>query len=723
MNLDRLRALFVSEGRTRLAAIVEGLLRLEQGTADEEVMESLLRQTHSLKGSAAMVGMPEVGTVAHELEDLVEAVRMGQLGSGPDVVDWMLALADRIERLLDAGTEAEPDTEADPDTEAEPDTGAEPEGEAAVAPQPEPSAPTHSAAPTPASPHQAPAAPASPHQAPAPPPPHSVPAGIETAGTAAPEDPSLVRLPVSLDRLDDIVRLAGQVRSGLVRLRAQPGADAQSADARDTDVWGEDDLAVLRELEHTARQLQRTATAARTVPVAQIGPRLQRAVRDAARTRGVAAAWVLEGGEVELDRLVLERLEDALLHMVRNSIAHGLEPAADRERLGKDPTGTVTLRATSRGNAVRLSVADDGRGLDREALLAAARERGIEVSPEEGWTALVFRAGLSTATSLDELAGRGVGMDVVTSAVRQVGGSVAVDTTAGAGTTITLQVPLTLAVTRCLEVTAAGARYALPLVAVLMVLGEDARIDVAEDRPIVMVDGRSLPLLDLAVLLGAPGTPDGPIVVLDGGERPYGLRVATLVGQGEVTVQALGGGVPATAAVTGTSIASDGSALVVLDPSLLRDVTATARAVDPDLVAPPTTHQAGRSAAGRRPVEVLVVDDALTIRELQRSILERAGYHVRTAEDGREALALLSATPVDLVVTDVEMPRMDGYALTESIRRTDAIATTPVLILTTLGTDADRRRGLEAGADAYLLKSAFSAEALLAAVAAQVGTP
>ncbi len=652
MSTDRLRELFLGEAVPRVQRMTTRLLALESQLADgdddsqREHLDAIYREAHSLKGSAAMVGLPTIGDVAHAMEEVLETLVQGLRPVSPSLVDELLSRVDAIQGAIDAATTSRP-------------TAAEP------------------------------AAVVSPAEAPA--------VLQEPVSPAGP-----VHLPVGVDRVDEMVRLSGVVRSGLVRLRT-----ALTASGVDTD-----QLPMMTELEQTAARLQRHATAARTMAVGELGPQLQRAVRDAARARGVEVRWTVTGGHVEVDRAIVDRIRDSLVHMVRNSVAHGIEPPAVRTAAGKDATGHVRLQAESRSGRVLLTISDDGSGLDREALEAAARARGVVIDEDRGWTSTMFSPGLSTATDVDQLAGRGVGMAVVAEAVGACRGRITVETTTGSGTSITLDLPTSLAVARCIEVEAAGGRYAIPLSAVRAVMDGRTGTRAVEGRATVDLEGRQVPVLDLGRLLDDQPVGDGPLVVLSTPTTAVALRVHGLVRHGEITIQSTGVGMPRNDLVLGTSVASDGSALVVLDPAGLAavqaddDATVTADVLQPDVA---------------RATHVLVVDDAVTVRELQRTILQRAGYRVSTAQDGRAALALLDGGDVDLVVTDVEMPRMDGYALTESIRARTDLSRTPVLLLTTLDTPAAMARGLDAGADGYLLKAEFSAESFLAAVAAQVG--
>jgi two-component system, chemotaxis family, sensor kinase CheA len=460
---------------------------------------------------------------------------------------------------------------------------------------------------------------------------------------------------------------------------------------------------------------------ARMVPVSTATDTLHRAVRDVARAGGKQVQFEVRGDDTELDRGVLQQLNDALLHLVRNAVDHGLEGAEERVAAGKPAGGTVRLHAMQLGSEVILSVSDDGRGVDLPAVRREAARRGADVDAMSDDEALylVFRSGLSTAGFVSDVSGRGVGLDVVRTSLDSVRGRVDVRSEAGAGTEFRLIVPITLAVLPCLLLRAAGQDFAVPMHSVLLATGAAAETS-AEGRPLLRLGEQVVPVADLGDVLG--GEPaDGPVIVLAGVTRRHAFRVEALLGQRDVVVKGLSRLLPRLEVLAGASVEPDGRILLVLDAAGVISRARLSRR-SPFLEQPGAAGVAGGDA-GARPsaARVLVVDDALTIRELQRSILERAGYRVRTASDGREALDRLAEEIPDVVLTDIEMPRLDGFALTEAIRAQPQLANLPVVILTSRASDDDRHRGLEAGADAYIIKSAFDETALLAVVERLLG--
>jgi two-component system chemotaxis sensor kinase CheA len=317
---------------------------------------------------------------------------------------------------------------------------------------------------------------------------------------------------------------------------------------------------------------------------------------------------------------------------------------------------------------------------------------------------LIFTAHVSTATTVTEISGRGVGLDVVRANIEKLRGRVEVTSRPGQGTEFTITVPITLAIVECLLIESGGQRFALPIASVVSLLPREAREQRVAGHPMLTVGDSAVPVADLAGTLELGEADGGPTVVISSSHAVHAFRVQRLVGHRDLVIKGLGGLLPRIAALGGAAIEPDGSIVVVLDPDGLVERAGSARSVPPE------------SRAQVQMPAILVVDDAITVRELERSILERAGYRVRVATNGQEALSLLLSEPSDLVLTDLEMPLMDGIALTETIRRTPSMQNTPVVILTSHDSDVDRRRGLEAGANAYIIKSGFDQQRLLSAV-------
>jgi two-component system chemotaxis sensor kinase CheA len=409
---------------------------------------------------------------------------------------------------------------------------------------------------------------------------------------------------------------------------------------------------------------------------------------------------------------VLEELVSPLLHLIRNAVGHGIESPDKRRAAGKPEQALVRLHATQVGSKVIIAVSDDGAGINVAAVRAVAAKSGLDVSAltEEESLRLIFRPGTSTATVLTENSGRGVGLDVVATSVGAVHGTVEVVNHPGAGAEFRIVVPITLTVVPCLIVSIAGQAFALPLHRIIRML-EAQHVQLVSGRMLAVVDGLAVPVYNLASLLGLASTEGGPWVLLGTATDAYAFQVEKVIQKRDVVVRGLTGRLRDLKSVSGASIEPNGSILLVLDiPNLIERSTATIATVSRMVDKP-----------AERALSVMVVDDALMVRELQRSILERGGYKVRTANDGVEAIAMLAEQPADLVVTDLEMPNMNGFNLTKSIRAHPRLANIPVLIVSSRASAEDHQLGLDAGADGYIVKTSFDEAGLLSAVSRLLG--
>ncbi len=701
-----LREAFHEDVTHRLDEMEAALLAIEVGDPGTGMIDSLFRNVHTIKGTAGMVNMADIAAVAHAVEDILAIVR--DTGTfPPGLVDPLLhatgALRARIngaqvpfDPLLDelaVGLTAlqrprvvSPVARISEGPQV-PKSQPSPErlgGSAAVdipawgLPVPGPGLPIGPVRPVP--PSQVPSSPG---------PPSAVPSSAGPP-SPVPEQRSVRVDPVKLDHLLDVIGEAVQNRRRLAHALG-PEADLSM-----------DVSAALDAGARTMEQLRENAIRMRTLPLAVIAGPLPRAVRDFARTAGKDVTFTVVGADTELDRMILESLAEPLTHLLRNAVAHGIEPAADRERVGKPPSGRIELRAVSRGSLVEIVVADDGRGVSAEVADRALREGSL--------ADLLASAGFSTAGEVSHLSGRGVGLDAVKSYAHSMGGALEIRSQPGHGMEVILLLPLALAMMNVLLFERGEAVFGVPLAVVDEVV-EVLRPTSLGGRPSLTIRGRPLPAADVAVLLGAHAPPLKP--------RPHALIVAVLgrrmavlcdalVGEEEVMVKPLGP-LLAGAGYLGAAVLGDGRIALLAEPAAL--VRGRYEAVAPAAPASPP-----------EPPKILVAEDSYTVRQLQRSILEAAGYQVVTARDGREALRIISRDAgIAMVISDLEMPGLDGLGLTRAIRADPARAALPVVIVTSLGSEEDQRKGIEAGADAYMAKHNFDQQALLATVERLVG--
>jgi len=643
--------IFRDEATERLDHIVDTLLALEAGRAAPDAVDSLFRDAHTIKGAAGMLGLGEIQVLAHAVEDVLDDAR----GGGefpPELIEPLLRAADSLRHHVEGTGESDGDLL---------DELAASRAQISRTPAPG------------TSPLREPARP-----------------DVERRSIRVPAE--------KLDRLLDLVGETVLHRRRLEHALGDERLQEVESLADELDVG-----------ERLLSDLQETAIEMRTLPLASITGRFPRAVRDIAAAKGTEVELVVSGAETELDRVILEGISEPIVHILRNSVAHGVGTPEERERAGKRRQGRVELKAEQRGGMVAIVISDDGKGLP-PSVFRQAREEG------ESLVDLLTAAGFSTAEEVSELSGRGVGLHVVKTVVESFGGSMSIESEPGRGTSTTLLLPLTLALIDVLLVERGEQVLGVPLPAVEEVIAVDQTLSLA-GRPSVELRGQSLPLFNLADLVGSPPSEPprhAPAMIIAASGRRIAAVCDLLIGEQEVVVKSLGPLLGSVRGYLGAAILGDGRIALLLDPaSLVRG--------------PRASRQGAPVPAPLEPVQeharVLVVEDSFTVRELQRSILEAAGYLVVTARDGHEALQRLEEDPeIGIVVTDIEMPELDGIGLVRAIRADERRSQLPVIIVTTRGEEEDRQAGLEAGANAYMAKRSFDQQTLLDTIGQLVGS-
>ncbi len=726
--IESLMSTFVEEVGDHVRSFNHDLLALESGQGDPaSLLQSLFRTAHNLKGASRAVDVDVVEKACHGLEDILARARDGERPLDAEAFAILFATADAIE---DAGTrlKEKQSLASSPLAALTSRLSAFPRGGGA----------TPVAAPPPSA-----TVPAAPMPAP--------------ASVLAPAAPLLDRrdgdtLRVSANKLDTVLARSGELllavrqterrrdewatleeaalglASDFRRLQTlvSPGVGTETRAAVQQVAAGIDKLkdglerAVAdagtggRGLVRTAGELDSGVRSLRMVPFAEAGEGLERIVRDMALAAGKEVEFKLVGHEVELDRAVAERLKDPLLHLVRNAVDHGIETPPERAAAGKPPAGLITVSAALKGAQVEIAVTDDGRGLDRARIREEARARGLpEFAEDRDLLALVFHPGLSTARALTAVSGRGVGLDVVKSQVNALHGTVGLESVAGAGTTFALTVPLTVTLIRALLVESAGRMFAL---ATTQVMGlrrlVPTEVRSVGGREMLAAPQGLLPLVSLAAALGltAPRRERGQggfVVLVEAGTSRVAFVVDELCAEQDLVVTGLGRRLRRVPNVAGCALMEDGGIALILSAAELAESALQAPTGRPLITA------AAPETVRKR---LLVADDSVTTRTLEKAILEEAGYEVSLAADGHQAWRILQKETIDLVVADVEMPGMDGFTLTETLRHSAALRRIPVVLVTSLSSDKDRARGMEAGADAYIVKSGFDRGGLLEAV-------
>ncbi|MRG90619.1 hybrid sensor histidine kinase/response regulator [Polyangium spumosum] len=472
-------------------------------------------------------------------------------------------------------------------------------------------------------------------------------------------------------------------------------------------------------------QLQEDIRRIQTFPLASVLEPLPRAVRNMARESGKMVDLVITGAELELDKKVLEELRDPLYHLLRNAIDHGCEHPSVRSAAGKPSRGTIRIRAEHRGDVVTITVSDDGPGVDiagvRRAAIASGLASQLEAAemPEHRVLELLFAPGLTTRSEVGELSGRGVGLDAVRTNIERLHGTVTVESRQGVGTSFVIVLPLTIYVVHSLLLRVGEEQFAMPISSIQRILRISASDVLEVERThAIVVDGRPIALVPLATLLGLPvelpPPPERiPVLVIGIGETRCALAVREIVSDQTVLAKNLEPPLVRVRNIAGATILGDGRVVLMLNPiDLLR--SASGRDADRFRALLPRVEN-------RPKPRLLLVDDSFTTRALERSVLEVAGFDVVAVADGNEALSALELETFDIVVSDVSMPEMSGLDLCANIRQNERLRRLPVVLVTSLGSDDDRRAGLAVGADAYIVKSEFDHEVFVKTVNELVG--
>jgi two-component system sensor histidine kinase and response regulator WspE len=759
--------LFRLEAESQTSVLSAGVLAIEELEKSPDTIEAMMRAAHSLKGAARIVSLEPAVQVAHALEDVFVAAGRGDLRVRPEHADVLLAAIDFLGSIAAADDALEPGS---PWTaragEIVTRLAALPAGGGplpAPAATPKPTASVAAvAAPTPPTAEPRPAAEPRPSEPLLTPP---APAGDPALSRAGEPADRVVR--VSAESLTRLVGLAGealvetrqlrpfvdallQFRSAQVDLcdalaaldekleageatpAAATAAVATIRQRADAGLAGlsrhvEDFESFARRNEDLSNRLHHEVIASRMRPLADGIRGFPRLVRDLGRTLDKQIRFEVVGDQTGVDRDILDKLEAPLSHLIRNAIDHGLEPPAERTAAGKPATGTIRLEARHRAGMLHITLTDDGRGIDAEQLRQRALARGLvtpAVAEQLGELELLeflFLPGFSTKERVTEISGRGVGLDVVQSMVKAVGGSVRVATRPGMQTVFTLQLPITMSVIRALLVEIGGEPYAFPLTRIDHILPvPQVQIRTIEGRQYFDHDGTAIGLVLAAQILELAGQPPAdpmPVVVISDRGQQFGMIVDAFLGERDLEVRPLDFRLGKVADINSASLLENG------DPVLIVDVEDLVRSIDNVLAGRRLSRvEFERLAEEVRPRKrILVVDDSITVRELERQLLQSRGYAVDVAVDGMDGWNAVRGTPYDLIVTDVDMPRLDGIGLVSLVKADPARREIPVVIVSYKDREEDRLRGLDAGANRYLTKSSFHDETFVDTIVDLIG--
>nr|WP_254696308.1 hybrid sensor histidine kinase/response regulator [Lysobacter enzymogenes] len=729
-----LHDLFRMEAEAQRQVLTEGLLALERNPTAAATLEECMRAAHSLKGAARIVGLGAAVAVAHSMEDCLVEAQHDRLHLHRAIIDVLLRGVDLLGRIADTPAEA---AATWANEEIEPVLTFRAALDAALA------------APAPAADALEPASDAS-RPRPARKPknaccasPRATCTMLGLASEALVESRWLDPYIRSLARVKELQRRSALALDQLAERNAGLAADAPSAEllaraqadlAEGQRLLGERVAALDafdRRLAGVAHGLYDEALASHMRPFADGTRGFKRMVRDLARELGKEARLEIVGNRTPVDRDVLSRLEAPLGHLLRNAVDHGIEAPAQRLARGKPAEGEIRLEARHVSGRLEIRIGDDGQGIDAERIRRAVIARGLADADtaarfdHDELLEFLFLPGFTLRETVTDISGRGVGLDAVQNMAKQLHGNVRVFSQPDQGTRFQLQLPLTTSVLRALSVDIGGEAYAFPLariVATALVSREQVRS--LEGRQYFELGGREIGLVAAQqVLEGGDAAAAGaqlPVVVIGGahGEHLYGLAVDRFGSVIELIVQPLDPRLGKVKDIAAGAILDDGTPVLIVDiDDLLRSIERLVAAGHLAQV----RHQDSAGAAERK--RVLVVDDSLTVRELQRKLIEAGGYAVEVAVDGMDGWNALRLGRFDLVVTDIDMPRMDGIELVELIKKDPRLRELPVMIVSYKDREEDRRRGLDAGADFYLSKAGFDEDALMQAVVDLVGGP
>jgi len=752
--------LFSLEAEAQTLVLSAGLLALERDPTQADYLESCMRAAHSLKGAARIVGVDAGVSVAHVMEDYLVSAQEGRLYLRPEHIDALLQGTDLLMRIATPNNAPAP---ADIDAYVVL-MGRLLEHMATVAPIALPMAEPQLEPPTPRveppgraaetpvdtlieTPQAEPAEPASKTK-------RATDTGERVLRVTAERLNSLLdlsskslvetqRLKPHLATMQRLKRMQSNGLRALENLNVHLKDHALSLEAQEALGDARRLLAESQQLlveknaeldefawhaSQRAQVLYDTALACRMRPFADVLSGQVRMVRDLGRNLGKQVRLEIEGDKTQVDRDVLEKLEAPLTHLLRNAVDHGIETPEQRRLAGKPEEGVIRLRASHQAGLLVLELSDDGNGVDLEKVRRTIVERQLspaetaaQLSEEELLTFL-FLPGFSLRDTVTEVSGRGVGLDAVQHMVRQLRGAVVLEQTAGAGSRFHLEVPQTLSVVRSLVVEVGDEAYAFPLAHIERMCDlEPEDIVQVEGRQHFWYEGRHVGLVAASQLLHRPASQNSAqtlkVVVIREREAIYGVAVERFIGERTLVVLPLDERLGKVQDISAGALLDDGSVVLIVDvEDMLRSVDKLLNTGRLERIAR-HANQAVEAARKR----ILVVDDSLTVRELQRKLLLNRGYDVAVAVDGMDGWNALRSEDFDLLITDIDMPRMDGIELVSLLRRDNRLQSLPVMVVSYKDREEDRRRGLDAGADYYLAKASFHDDALLDAVVELIG--
>jgi len=700
----KLREKFRDVTLDRLRALNHGILELEKGVREETLVNQIMREIHTLKGESRMMGFSDINLISHKVEDLLKSLQSRDFLFQSGESDLLFESLDSIGQLVQKKSDDETPVNVSALTNK---LDSYSKGEELE----------HPAKPS-----------------------------------IGPEEPEAVRstpflfsgeeesIRVGIDKLDRLSETAGDLFINQIRYHNFPIVlrDIRNQlrdffDARKGSQIVEDLQPFLKKLndilkdfqdetmkmDHTVSVLQDQIREVRLLPVSTLFDLFPRTVRDLAKEFSKEINFQVQGGSIELDKMILDRMKDPMIHLIRNSIDHGIEPPEERIRAGKPPAGKILLTSRSEGDRIAIEVMDDGRGINpQEILQSAIRKRLVKQSEADALSerdifSLIFHPGFSTKEIITDLSGRGVGLDVVKENIEAMEGSVEVQSEVGKGTRFTLRLPPSLNITKVLLLSLDGSLFAIPSSVVVEVIKVSlSETHTVEGQRVIHFRGWTVPVFELADTLNLKTRPGlsqqdkVPAMIVELAQERIAFVADRIISEREIAVKPLGDFLGGVHNLAGATILEKGELAFLLHvPDLFESSKSRQLPVA-------GVEKIGDEEAAAQST-ILIVEDSLITREMEKSILLSYGYAVGEAEDGLQALELLREKSYDLVITDIEMPNMDGFELTRKIRENERFHSVPIIIVSTRSSSEDRRQGVEAGADAYVVKSEFQHEKLI----------
>lgn len=697
---------FVEEAKEHLGRLASGLAEIEQGAVSAEKINSLFRSVHTLKGSSRMLKLEPITQVSHSLEDLLSALREGRVAINPAVIALLYqgidALSDQVQQLIECG---QVEALSSVNTQLCQQLTATAEGQTLNAVAAEPVAFKSS----------------------------ELAAEDASGASAQPTLTASDTVRVKLDKLDELIKLMGELVSSHAGMRELAMTSQQLEQQLQQQLHSHLPVAMqqfsrkMRDIvlaqENLMQELHDKTLQMRMLPLAIVLEPAARLVRDMARSLGKQVECRISGSEIELDRQMIDQLADPIIHLLRNALDHGIETPDIRQQKCKPVQGLLQISARQDGGWVVLEVRDDGQGLSLVTIRDKALKKGLVSSEQlaemsdQQVSDLIFEPGFSTSNIITEFSGRGVGMDVVKrSIVDDLQGVISLHSSLDQGTCFTLRLPLSLAMMRVLLIRAGEqvlgftAQYVTELISVAV----SGLINVA-DRNAVIIRNEFVPVIELVDLLQLPPASAAKkslsrtrsellLLVIRVHNEKLALIIDELLDERDLVIKQLPEHLRFNALISGMVTIGHNELVSLIHVPYVLDIARKARQ---------PVNRRTQTDQEKPKKRILVVDDSLNTREIERDVLEAWGYHVTLAEHGQEGLDKALAEQFDAVLTDVEMPIMDGFTLTARLREHERYQTCPIIIITSREKESDRRRGIEVGADAYIVKGSFDQNSLV----------